>query len=163
MNGLANKYKDDFTGLIQAQHADDIIVYCDQDRITKVDDEYVDTINEGVFDAEDSYESCEGLEAGDDIVAAWTLQMDEVTVIQLCPWYLQERLAGFTTQQPAYVTPAVLDAAYQISTSPPANPPSPCTDIECFALLDQLILHEVCITGYILHQPKQIMILRLMY
>jgi hypothetical protein len=89
--------------------------------------------------------------------------MDEVTVTQLCPWYLQQQLARFTSQQPAYVTPAVLDAAYQISISPPANPSRPCADIECFAFLDQVILHEVCIAGYILHQPKQIMILRLMY
>jgi hypothetical protein len=77
----------------------------------KVDGEYTDILNDGVFDAEDSYESCEELQADDTnaagTVAAWTLEMDEVTVIQLCPWYLNQQLARFTTQQPAYITPGI--------------------------------------------------------
>ena len=122
----------------------------------KVDGEYTDILNDGVFDAEDSYESCEELQADDTnaagTVAAWTLEMDEVTVIQLCPWYLNQQLARFTTQQPAYITPGISNAAYQMSISPSESENSlPCADIECFALLDQLILHEVCTTGYILH------------
>jgi hypothetical protein len=47
-----------------------------------------------------------------------------------------------------------VNAAYQLSISPPATPP-PHPDIEGFSLLDQLILHEVCITGYIYLAPTK--------
>ena len=175
-NGLANKYKGDFTRLFQAQQANDIIIYCNQDRITKESaTRFIDNINRAVFDLSDSYDSCERSVAQNVYpVAAWTMDMIEsrgITVMQLCPWYLQQQFRKFISQQPAYVTPAVLHAAYQISISPSGQsgspsefgPPCADADIECFSFLDQLILHEVCITSYILHQPKQIMILRLMY
>jgi hypothetical protein len=164
---LANKYKGDFTHLIQAQQANNIIIYCNQNRITKEGaTRFVDNINRAVFDLSDSYDSCErSLAQNVYPVAAWTMDMIEsrgITVMQLCPWYLQQQFRKFTSQQPAYVTPAVLHAAYQISNSPSGQsgspsaygPPCADADIECFAFLDQLILHEVCITSSCTNQSR---------
>ena len=134
--------------------------------------EYYDTIHLDVVDG-DSYTSCQTGQAhnGGLIVNAWTQEMDvedpegdleEVTVIKICPWYLAEELASFHTQSPVYITQDLVAAAYQLSINPPDHPPAN-PDIEAFALVDQTILHEVRITGYILHQRRQIMILRLLY
>jgi hypothetical protein len=161
-NELANKYKAEFNDLAEALQSNEIIIYCDQSRIVRneadgedEEDEYVDIIHNEVIDGS-SVEDCAAWQASDDAIAAWTLEMDAVTVIQLCPWYLQLQLAG-----PSYITDALLNAAYQLSITPPGSP-RPHPDIEGFSLLDQTILHEVCITGYILHR-RQIIILRLMY
>jgi hypothetical protein len=153
-NGLANRYKADFTDLIQAQQSNQIVIYCNQDRIVADGGEYNDgDNNDEVLDIANTYESCEETTPSDNAVAAWTVEMDQITAIQLCKWYLQQQLVRFQSRQPAYITPDVLNAAFQLSqptiiTPPPAT--RPCTDIECFSFLDQLILHEVCITGYIL-------------
>ncbi|KAN0087196.1 hypothetical protein V8E54_000884 [Elaphomyces granulatus] len=137
----------EFNDLAAAYQSNEIIIYCDQSRIALEDGEYVDNNHFQVIDGA-SVRDCQGLQASDNAIAAWTLEMDNddldnaVTVIQLCPWYLQQLWAGVLVQQPAYVTNAVVNAAYQLSISPPATPP-PHPDIEGFSLLDQLILHEL--------------------
>jgi hypothetical protein len=67
-------------------------------------------------------------------------------MIQLCPWYMKYCLKQFENKGFVYLTRDALDEAWVLSVRPPPSILDR-PQIDCFVLLDQVILHEVCITA----------------
>jgi hypothetical protein len=148
--GLANEYQGRFNNLSQYGWASDILIYCDQTRLEQNPEGlWVDTKNNYVYDGSSNMaiNACEK----DPGTAGHTVSHTDIkhggtALMQLCPWYMKYLLNKIENNEFVYITPDALIRARDLSTRPPLSPLIG-PQIDYFVLLDQVILHEVCITS----------------